>query len=274
VARIAARLGCAADAAPDPGRAQAMALAAAARGRPYGAILAEFRHLAAVAAPGFPRAPLLIEATHAYALQDARPRAQADAVLTHPLTRSALYHALAAGGARIAAGVLPANDPMRLELNTETMAASSSESGTSGASSAPTGADPGDGYPLAGLSLLLVEDNLLNQVVARNMLEHGGATVAIANNGEEAVAYLRSHGGETDAVIMDVQMPVMDGFEATRRIRHELGLRLPVLAMSAGVTLTEQAECKAAGMDDFIAKPVEWADLLAIVQKHCAQSAR
>ena len=63
----------------------------------------------------------------------------------------------------------------------------------------------------------------------------------------------------------------MDGFEATRRIRNDLGLRLPVLAMSAGVTLTEQAQCQAAGMDDFIAKPVDWADLLAVVQKHCTR---
>jgi len=122
--------------------------------------------------------------------------------------------------------------------------------------------------PLAGLTLLLVEDNLLNQLVARNMLEHGGAAVAIANNGEEAVAYLGAHAEKTDLVIMDVQMPVMDGFEATRRIRNDLRLTLPVLAMSAGVTLTEQAQCQAAGMDDFIAKPVDWADLLATVKKY------
>lgn len=132
---------------------------------------------------------------------------------------------------------------------------------------------PDMGQPLAGVSLLLVEDNLLNQVVARNMLEHGGAHVAIANNGEEAVSYLRTHAGGVDLVIMDVQMPVMDGFEATRRIRNDLGLSLPVLAMSAGVTLSEQAQCQAAGMNDFIAKPVDWADLLAVVQKHCARTA-
>jgi CheY-like chemotaxis protein len=65
-------------------------------------------------------------------------------------------------------------------------------------------------------------------------------------------------------------MPVMDGFEATRRIRTDLGLTLPILAMSAGVTMTEQAQCQAAGMDDFIGKPVEWADLLATVRKHAA----
>lgn len=67
---------------------------------------------------------------------------------------------------------------------------------------------------------------------------------------------------------MDVQMPVMDGFTATQHIRGELGLQLPVLAMSAGVTLAERAECQAAGMDDFVAKPVDGEDLIATVLRH------
>ncbi|MRV72143.1 response regulator [Duganella sp. FT92W] len=257
VARMAERWGCVADTAQDAGEARRVALAAAAQGHAYGAILAAQSHIGALAAPDSPQAPLLIEATHAYALQSGRYTAGVDAVLTHPLTRSALYHVLLAGAARIAAGAGERNSPpMTLDLPDDSPYI-----------------PPDSEQPLAGLSLLLVEDNLLNQVVARNMLEHGGAAVAIANNGKEAVDYLSSHAGNTDAVIMDVQMPVMDGFEATRRIRNELGLRIPVLAMSAGVTLNEQAQCQAAGMDDFIAKPVDWADLLAVVQKHCARPA-
>ncbi len=263
VAHIVARWGGVADAAGNGVEARAMAQAAVGQGRPYGALLAPPADIALLAAPAFLRTlprphPLLIEAAAAYAPQGGREDGAADAVLTHPLTRAALYDALVAGPTRKGSG---ANDVMEQAMESDV----------------PAGQTAAEAYiaarPLRGLSLLLVEDNMLNQVVARNMLEHGGATVQIANNGEEAVAYLRAHASEVDLVIMDVQMPVMDGFEATRRIRNELGLQLPVLAMSAGVTLSEQAQCQAAGMDDFIAKPVDWAAMLAAVQRHCARAA-
>jgi CheY-like chemotaxis protein len=64
---------------------------------------------------------------------------------------------------------------------------------------------------------------------------------------------------------MDVQMPVMDGFAATEAIRHELHLELPVIAMSAGVTLDERAECEAAGMNGFVAKPIDGDDLITTI---------
>ncbi|SFV14360.1 CHASE domain-containing protein [Pseudoduganella namucuonensis] len=168
----------------------------------------------------------------------------ADAVLAQPLTRSALYSAMAAASAAVAAS--PPDDG----------------ADAAGEGSADT--------PLAGLRLLLAEDNPLNQLVALSMLEGAGAAVEIASNGEEAVEYLRSNGAAIDLVLMDVQMPVMDGFEATRLIR-ELGLPLPILAMSAGVTLDEQAECQAAGMNAFVSKPVEWEDLLAAVLRHTGE---
>ena len=246
VAQMAARLGYTADMADDGMAAHRLAVAASGQGRPYSVVLAEHGQMAALA--GLPNpAPPLIEAAHAYQLQEGQRLTTVGAVLTHPLTHAALYHAL-----------IKTHQPsiMKPDPTPE-----------------PACVRPAMERPLAGLSLLLVEDNLLNQVVARNMLEHGGASVAIANNGEEAVAYLRANAGGIDLVIMDVQMPVMDGFEATRRIRNDLRLSLPVLAMSAGVTLSEQAQCQAAGMDDFIAKPVDWADLLAVVQKHCARAA-
>ncbi|WP_308495399.1 ATP-binding protein [Duganella aceris] len=122
--------------------------------------------------------------------------------------------------------------------------------------------------PLQGLRLLLVEDHPLNQIVARGMLEHAGATVDVAENGQLAVDRLRAHAGDYDIVLMDVQMPVMDGFEATRLIRNELRLTLPILAMSAGVMQSEQDGCIAAGMNDFIPKPVDIEQMLDIISRH------
>ncbi|MBV7534827.1 response regulator [Duganella sp. sic0402] len=121
---------------------------------------------------------------------------------------------------------------------------------------------------LAGLRLLLVEDHPLNQVVACGMLEHAGAQVEVVENGQLAVERLRERAADYDIVLMDVQMPVMDGYEATRRIRRELGLQLPVLAMTAGVMKAEQDQCTAAGMDDFIAKPVDAEQMLEIISRH------
>ncbi|WP_229256541.1 PAS domain-containing hybrid sensor histidine kinase/response regulator [Duganella lactea] len=121
---------------------------------------------------------------------------------------------------------------------------------------------------LQGLRLLLVEDHPLNQVVARGMLEHAGALVDMAENGQLAVERLRERASDYDIVLMDVQMPVMDGYEATRQIRHALGLTLPVLAMTAGVMKSEQDQCMAAGMNDFIAKPLDVEQMLDIISRH------
>ncbi|WP_154356027.1 PAS domain-containing hybrid sensor histidine kinase/response regulator [Duganella aquatilis] len=121
---------------------------------------------------------------------------------------------------------------------------------------------------LQGLRLLLVEDHPLNQLVARGMLEHAGAQVDIAENGQLAVDRLRERAADYDIVLMDVQMPVMDGYEATRQIRHRLNLQLPVLAMTAGVMKAEQDQCIDAGMNDFIAKPVDVEQMLDIISRH------
>jgi PAS domain S-box-containing protein len=121
---------------------------------------------------------------------------------------------------------------------------------------------------LKGLRLLLVEDHPLNQIVARGMLEHAGATVDVVENGQLAVDRLRQRAADYDIVLMDVQMPVMDGFEATRHIRAELELTLPILAMTAGVMQSEQESCIAAGMNDFIAKPVDVEQMLATISRH------
>jgi PAS domain S-box-containing protein len=132
----------------------------------------------------------------------------------------------------------------------------------------------GTGQPaLGGARILLVEDNPTNQVVARGVLEPAGALVTVAENGQQAVDLVRDAPAAFDLVLMDVQMPVMDGFEATRILRQQLGLRIPILAMSAGVLDTERSRCVECGMDGFIAKPVDYAHMLAAIAGHLDGSA-
>ena len=119
----------------------------------------------------------------------------------------------------------------------------------------------------AGLRVLLVEDNELNQMVARGMLVAEGIAVEIANDGAQALALLRRD-ARFSLVLMDVQMPVLDGLSATRLIRSELKLTLPIIAMSAGVLLTEREQCAAAGMDDFVPKPIDHAALFDAIRRH------
>lgn len=116
-------------------------------------------------------------------------------------------------------------------------------------------------------SILLVEDNVVNQRVAATMLEALGLRVHIADNGSEALSELA--GGRFDAVLMDCLMPQMDGFEATRRLRKMPGpaARLPVIAMTARAMSEDRKECIAAGMDDYIAKPFTLDQLAAILRK-------
>lgn len=107
---------------------------------------------------------------------------------------------------------------------------------------------------LAGAHILVAEDNLVNQQIAKKFLQLSGMTVEIAANGEIALALLEQR--HFDAILMDVHMPVMDGMEATRRIRADPRfIDLPIIALSAGVTSNEQSSCLSAGMNDFCGKP-------------------
>jgi two-component system, sensor histidine kinase and response regulator len=104
--------------------------------------------------------------------------------------------------------------------------------------------------------ILLVEDNTFNQQIALEMLEEAGSSVCLANNGAEALDLLAQ--AAFDCVLMDVQMPLMDGLEATRRIRADPALAATrVLAMTATATKDDRERCLQAGMDDFIAKPIQ-----------------
>ncbi|MTW11968.1 response regulator [Pseudoduganella eburnea] len=121
---------------------------------------------------------------------------------------------------------------------------------------------------LRGVHFLLVEDNLLNQAVARGILELAGATLDVAGDGQQAVDMLRTSAGSYDIVLMDMQMPVLDGFSATRIIRDELKLDLPVIAMTAGVLASERHRCTEAGISDFIAKPVVIEEMMAVIERN------
>ena len=118
--------------------------------------------------------------------------------------------------------------------------------------------EPGQPAPLAGLRILLVDDMPTNCLIAREILESFGVTVDTAENGLQAVNKLLDEGRSYDIVLMDVQMPEMDGLEATRRLRATLRCaKLPIIAMTAHALDSERERCRAAGMDDFLSKPID-----------------
>jgi signal transduction histidine kinase/DNA-binding response OmpR family regulator/HPt (histidine-containing phosphotransfer) domain-containing protein len=118
--------------------------------------------------------------------------------------------------------------------------------------------------PVQGARILLVEDNEINQQVACELLEQAGFLVEVANHGQEAINMLQP--GRYDCVLMDVQMPVMDGYTATRNIREDGRFqKLPVLAMTANATVEDRHKAEEAGMNDHIAKPIDPQVLFAVL---------
>jgi CheY-like chemotaxis protein/HPt (histidine-containing phosphotransfer) domain-containing protein len=110
----------------------------------------------------------------------------------------------------------------------------------------------------SGTRILLAEDNPVNQKLATRLLQRLGAEVQVASNGIEALQALRA--SDFDAVLMDCQMPQMDGYEATRRLRGPEGgvknPQIPVIALTAHALATDRAKCLAAGMNDYLTKPI------------------
>jgi CheY-like chemotaxis protein len=119
---------------------------------------------------------------------------------------------------------------------------------------------------IGGAKILLVEDNAINQQVAMEILQNVGLIVEIANNGKEAVETINKT--NYDLVLMDVQMPVMSGYEATRLIRRNPQFKdLPIIAMTAHAIGSAKEQCLDAGMDDYISKPIDDVQLFAILTK-------
>ena len=118
------------------------------------------------------------------------------------------------------------------------------------------------------LRVLLAEDNVINQRLVVAILEKQGHTVALAQNGREAVA--RAQEAEFDVALVDVQMPELDGLEATAAIRaaeKETGRHLPIVALTAHALTADRDACLAAGMDDYLAKPIRTAELVALLER-------
>ncbi|HUF29185.1 MAG TPA: response regulator [Gemmatimonadaceae bacterium] len=121
---------------------------------------------------------------------------------------------------------------------------------------------------LRGAHVLLAEDNEINQQIAVELLEDVGVTVDVAVNGAVALAMVLARPELYDAVLMDVQMPEMDGIEATMRIRETIAPhRLPIIAMTAHASDTDRQRCRSAGMDDHVTKPVDPAVLFEILAR-------
>jgi CheY-like chemotaxis protein/HPt (histidine-containing phosphotransfer) domain-containing protein len=158
-----------------------------------------------------------------------------DAVLAKPFTPGALDEVLA----EMSNGAVPATAPLSTPL----------------------------GGRLAGLRVLVVEDNLLNQEVANYVLQHAGAGVDFAGNGQLAVSMLAEGTQHYDAVLMDLQMPVMDGFEATSAIRAMGFKDLPILAMTANAMEEDRRRALQAGMDDYLAKPIDVDELVSVLRR-------
>ena len=125
--------------------------------------------------------------------------------------------------------------------------------------------------PLSGMKFLCAEDNAINAEILEMLLEAKGASCTICSNGQEIVdAFASVKPGDYDMILMDVQMPVMDGLEATRRIRsgeNPLGRIIPILAMTANAFLEDMQKSKEAGMDEHLSKPVDIAALEQTVKR-------
>ncbi|MES2951976.1 MAG: response regulator [Pseudomonadota bacterium] len=127
---------------------------------------------------------------------------------------------------------------------------------------------------LAGMRVLVAEDNPTNQQVARELLQSEGATVTIADTGLAAIAAITDAGSVAfDVVLMDIQMPQMDGYTATREIRNRLGLHdLPIIAMTANAMGTDRNAALEAGMNDHVAKPFDLTHLIAVILRCMGRS--
>ena len=122
---------------------------------------------------------------------------------------------------------------------------------------------------LCGLRLLVVEDNADNRQIARELLEGEGAEVLLAVDGQQAVAAVARTQPPFDLVLMDLQMPVMDGYTATRLIRRTRGShQLPIMAMTANAMAVDREQCLAAGMDDHVGKPFDLDHLVRLVRRY------
>ncbi|MFZ2986577.1 response regulator [Ideonella sp.] len=246
VSNLLASMGFRCTVASSPEAGLAAVAEAAQRGQPYELVLVDWKM---PGLDGFEVARrirqqhghttrlVMLTAYHDEAVAQRALAERLDACLSKPVTASSLLDAIVSALGPVALGGLPL----------------------------PPAAPATISLPLAGRRILLVEDNDLNQLVATALLHQiGGAEVVVAHNGSEAVARVAEL--PFDAVLMDVQMPVMDGYEATRQIRAA-GHGLPIIAMTAHAMASDREKCLLAGMNAYVSKPVEPRELMAVLMQ-------
>ena len=132
----------------------------------------------------------------------------------------------------------------------------------------------GDGSRLRGLRILIVDDSDINLEVAKCILELEGAEICTAGNGQQAVDVVLMGDEAVDVILMDLEMPVLDGIDASQRIRNLFGReKLPIIALTAGTLTSQRARAELSGMNDFITKPFDVHALVQCILRHCAPSA-
>jgi PAS domain S-box-containing protein len=251
---MAQSLGWQADVAASGAEAIALAAARASEGRPYETVFIDWqmpeldgwetgRRLVELAkASGQPPALLFMITGHgreALAQRTAEEQAILSAFLVKPVTASMLFDAVS--DARVALA-----HPELLNRPAATTV-----------------------QRLVDMRVLVVEDNLNNQQVVQELLSDEGAHVTLAANGQLGVDAVAAADPAFDAVLMDLQMPVMDGYTATVRIRQDLGLTaLPIIAMTANAMASDREACLAAGMNDHVGKPFDLSNLVATLLRH------
>lgn len=121
------------------------------------------------------------------------------------------------------------------------------------------------------IKILVAEDNLMNQKLVKYLLEQWQIDFDIRSNGTEAIEALQKYPDEYNLILMDIQMPEMDGYTATEKIRNELNSAIPIIAMTAHALAGEKEKCLAAGMDDYISKPLHEEQLYRLINKYASK---
>jgi len=197
--------------------------------------------------------------------------------ITKPLRRSRLFDAINETLGRPVGNAYPATATPVTDLAAQAIAEARSNSpGPSSDAQSPdfdgigNYAKPVVTTTSRSLNVLVVEDNAVNQMVISELLQGFGHNTILAENGLQALETVEQ--GNIDLVLMDCQMPVMDGFEATQRIRsmeYERGLpRLPIIAVTSNAIKGDRERCLESGMDDYVSKPINTAKLVAAIEVH------